>query len=343
MTIRVIGLDIAKHSFQVHAVDEAGRPVACKKLRRSQVISFFQDLPGCLVGIEACASAHHWARELKRLGHDVRLIPPTYVKPFVRRGAKNDASDAAAICEAVSRPAMRFVPIKSQEQQGFLMLHKVRSLLVRQRTMAVCAFRAHMAEFGIIVGQGRQRIFGLIEQMHELEGDGLPAEAQQALLMLADEIRCLDQRISRIEDQLTQIYATHPMCRLLSSVPGIGPITATALVATLGDASAFGSGRELAAWLGLTPRQSSTGGKTRLGRITKQGNPYLRHLLVMGARNVVRYPKARQKLGGGWIDGLLGRKRPMIVAVAVANKLARIIWAMMTSGECYRMRNAASA
>ncbi|WP_315728295.1 MULTISPECIES: IS110 family transposase [unclassified Bradyrhizobium] len=340
MEVATIGLDISKHVFHVHAVDSKGQMTSRQRLRRGEIVSFFSSIEPCLVGIEACATAHHWAREIQRFGHEVRLIPPAYVKPYVRRGAKNDAADAAAICEAVTRPNMRFVPIKSVENQGFLMLHRARGLLVRQRTMAACAIRAHFAEFGIIVGQGRQRVDSLVDLLDD-EALALPANARLALAVLVNQLKELDQQVEAIERELALIQRTNPMAKLLSSIPGIGPITATALAATVPDPTMFRSGREFAAWLGLTPKQNSTGGKDRLGRITKQGDSYLRHLLVIGARNVVRYPKARSRVGGGWIEALLARRRPMVVAIAVANKLARIIWAMMTTGEFYRPKLAA--
>jgi transposase len=340
MEVATIGLDISKHVFHIHAVDSQGQVTNRQRLRRGEIMSFFSSLAPCLVGIEACATAHHWAREIRRFGHDVRLIPPAYVKPYVRRGAKNDAADAAAICEAVTRPNMRYVPIKSVENQGFLMLHRARGLLVRQRTMTSCAIRAHFAEFGIIVGQGRQRVDGLVDLLKDEELT-LPAHARMALTVLVNQLQELDRQVEAIEGELADIQKENPMAKLLSSIPGVGPITATALAATVPDPTMFRSGREFAAWLGLTPRQNSTGGKDRLGRITKQGDSYLRHLLVIGARNVVRYPKARSRVGGGWIEALLERRRPMVVAIAVANKLARIVWAMMTTGEFYRPKLAA--
>lgn len=340
MEVATIGLDISKHVFHVHAVDAQGQVTGRQRLRRGEIVSFFSSLSPCLVGIEACATAHYWAREIQRFGHYVRLIPPAYVKPYVRRGAKNDAADAAAICEAVTHPDMRFVPIKSAENQGFLMLHRARGLLVRQRTMTACAVRARFAEFGVIVGQGRQRVDALVDLLDD-EGLALPANARMALGVLVSQLQDLDQKIGAIEHELAQIQRENPMAKLLSSIPGIGSITSTALAATVPDPTIFRSGREFAAWLGLTPKQNSTGGKDRLGRITKQGDSYLRHLLVIGARNVVRDPKARSSVGGGWIEALLERRRPMIVAVAVANKLARIVWAMMATGEFYRPKLAA--
>jgi len=335
MIASTIGLDLAKHNFHVHAVDAAGLVIKTAALRRSEMIKFFQSAKPCLVGMEACATAHYWARELTKLGHEVKLIPPSYVKPFVRRGAKNDAADAAAICEAVRRPDMRFVAIKSEANQGFLMLHRARGLLVRQRTMAVCAIRAHLAEFGIIFGQGRQRIETIMPSIEEVAAS-LPEHARFALNSLMRTVGELNTQIEGIETKLAEVGRSDPVSNLLSSIPGVGPITSTAIAAIVPNARMFRSGREFAAWLGLTPRQNSSGGTTRLGGITKQGDAYLRHLLVIGARNIVRYPKARAKVGGAWIDALLQRRRPMIVAVAVANKLARIIWAMMTNGEMFR-------
>ncbi|MEQ8784292.1 MAG: IS110 family transposase [Roseibium album] len=335
MTPTVVGLDLAKNVFHVHVADVSGHTVASKRLTRRELLPFLRALPACLVGIEACATAHHWARQLQRFGHDVRLIPPGYVKPYVRRGAKNDAADAAAICEAVTRPNMRFVTIKSEEDQAFLMLHRARGLLVRQRTMAACAIRAHLAEYGIIVAQGRHRVEALLSEMDDKRED-LPDEACFALDVLISKLAALNARIEEIDARLAEIHKTHPICRLLATIPGIGPITATAFAATIPDPSTFRSGREFAAWLGLTPRQNSSGGKSRLGGITKQGDRYLRHLLVLGARTVVRYPKARSRIDAPWTEALLERRRPMVVAVAVANKLARTIWAMLTTGEVFR-------
>lgn len=335
MTPAIVGLDLAKNVFHVHVADPSGKMLESRKLARRAVLSFFRSLPSCLIGIEACATAHYWARELRALGHEVRLIPPGYVKPFVRRGAKNDATDAAAICEAVTRPSMRFVPIKSQEDQAFLMLHRARSLLVRQRTMAACAFRAHLAEYGVVVAQGRHRVDILLERLDELRED-LPEDACFALDALAGQLDSLNRQIDGIDARLAERHKTNAICRLLATIPGIGPITATAFAATIPDPSAFRSGREFAAWLGLTPRQNSSGGKSRLGGITKQGDRYLRHLLVLGARTVVRYPSVRSRVDGPWIEALLARRRPMVVAVAVANKLARTIWAMLSTGETFR-------
>jgi transposase len=339
MEVTTIGLDLAKHWFQVHGINNEGSVIVRKRLRRAEVLGFFAELPPCLVGIEACATAHHWARQIARAGHQVKLMPPAYVKAYVRRG-KNDANDAEAICEAVRRPNMRFVAVKGLDQQAFLMLHRSRELLVRQRSMSACAIRAHLVEFGIIAPQGRHRVDQLAAYLEGEEGKHVPLLARETLRLLIDQLGDLSGRIATLEAELAKLHRIHPIAQLLSTIPGVGPITSTALVATVPDPSVFRSGREFAAWIGLTPRQNSSGGKERLGRITKRGDVYLRHLLVIGARNIVRFPKARAMFGAAWIDSLLGRRRPMVVAVAVANKMARIIWAMMTTGECYRRASA---
>src|SRR5271169_2426777 len=329
-----IGLDIAKSVFQVHGVDVAGAVVIRKRISRSKMLEFFADLAPCLIGIEACPSAHHWGRELQILGHTVKLMPPSYVKAYLKR-SKNDANDAAAICEAVTRPSMRFVPIKSEQQQSGLMLHRSRQLLVRQRTMLSNAIRGHLAEFGIISAKGRNGTVELLEVIANQEDDRIPAVARFSLEVLARQYAATAAEIGVIEKR---IHAWHRSCeesRRLEEIPGVGPIVATALVAEGGDWKAFSSGRSLAAWIGLVPRQHSTGGKERLGGISKQGNRYLRWLLVAGAMAVIRY--ARQH----------GTKRPSccratttrpikVAAVALANKIARMAWAMMVRGERYK-------
>ncbi|TPG46065.1 IS110 family transposase [Roseomonas nepalensis] len=342
MQVATIGLDLAKHWFQVHGVDAAGAPVHRKRLKRAEVLAFFQGLEPCLVGMEACASSHYWAREIARFGHTVRLMPPAYVKPYVKRG-KNDAADAEAICEAVMRPTMRFVAVKTAEQQGLLLLHRARRLLVRQRTMTACAIRSHLAEFGFITGQGIGRVEPLLERLAEKGAERLPGEVRDILLMLAAELATLGERIAQIEARIDEQHRANPVSRLIATIPGIGPITATAIAATVPDAAAFRSGRDFAAWLGLTPRQNSSGGKDRLGSITKRGDTYLRHLLFIGARNVIRYPKARAAAGAAWIEALVARRSKTVAAVALANKMARIAWAMMTSGEVYRSAREATA
>jgi transposase len=327
-----VGLDLAKNVFQVHAIGSDGAILVRRKLRRAEVIGFFADRPGCLVGMEACASAHHWARELIALGHQVRLMPPAYVKPYVKRG-KTDAADAEAICEAVTRPTMRFVAVKSVEQQGVLMLHKSRDLMVRQRTMLINAMRGHLAEYGIVAGVGAGGVTVLLKALHE-EQDKLPVHAQSALHGIAAQLRALTREIDRLEAQIIVWHRADETSRRLATIPGIGPITASAISAAVPDASLFRSGRQFAAWLGLTPRPHSSGGKERLGGISKQGAGYLRRLLVVGATAVMRMTRknaARQP----WLAQLLERKPAKIATVALANKTARIAWAVMTRKEVY--------
>jgi transposase len=334
MEVTTIGLDIAKHVFQVHGADAEGRAIVRKKLRRSEVITSFGGLAPCLVGMEACATAHHWARELQKLGHKVRLVPPAYVKPFVRR-QKNDAADAEAICEAVTRPSMRFVPIKSAEQQGVLMLHRSRDLLIRQRTMLANAIRGHMAEFGFIAKQGTAGLKELVILIEdETNGIILPF-ARLSLLALTAQVQDTSARIAEIEKQIHVWHRSNEVSRRLETIPGIGPIIASAIAATLVDPSMFSSGRQFAAWIGLVPRQHSTGGKERLRGITKQGDPYIRRLLIIGAQAVLRFSRHRAPTSS-WTSALLTRRPVMVVAVALANKMARIAWAVMARNESYR-------
>jgi transposase len=340
--ITTVGLDLAKSVFQVHACDETGAAVVRKKLRRGQVLAFFAGLASCRIGMEACSSAHHWARELEALGHEVRLIPPQYVKPFVKTN-KNDAADAEAIVEAMQRPSMRFAPVKSAEQQSVLMLHRARELLVRQRTMLINAIRGHCGEFGIVAAQGAPNINKLIAIIEDDGDDRLPDLARDALACLIAQLRMAQTRIVALESQLKAWHRTNEASRRLESVPGIGLITATALVATIGDASQFRSGRQLAAWLGLVPRQSSSGGKDRLGRISKRGDGYLRKLLVHGARTVLRWSRGKPAARSGWQQALLARRPACVVLVAMANKTARIVWALLTRGETYRAHTAIAA
>jgi transposase len=332
MPITVVGLDIAKHVFQVHAADAQGHAVAQLRLRRAQVIEYFQALPPCLVGMEACATAHHWARELTALGHDVRLMPPAYVKPYVKRN-KTDAADAEAIAEAVTRPTMRFVAVKSTDQQAALMLHRVRELLVRQRTMLATGLRAHLAEFGIIAPQGIHRVEKLAAEVH---CPTVPGLAREALLLLVDELAILSRRIEELEARLVALHRTDDVSRRLASIPGVGPITAMAIANTVSDPKMFRSGREFAAWLGLTPKSHSSGGKDKLGRISKRGDRYIRHLLYVGAGNAIRFSKARAATGEAWLKGLQERRPPKVVIVALANKMARIAWAIMSHGGYFR-------
>jgi transposase len=343
MQVTTIGLDLAKHVFQVHGVDAEGQPLLRRRLRRSEVIAFFAGLPSCLIGMEACATAHHWARELGRLGHRVRLMPPSYVKPYVKRG-KTDAADAEAICEAVTRPTMRFVPAKTADQQAALVLHRTRDLLVRQRTVLINAIRGHMAEFGIVAPQGATRVGELVAEIVAGEDSGpLPRLARQALLTLVAELEALGRRIKAIEAEIMAWHRANEASRRLATIPGIGPITASAIVATVPDPAVFHSGRQFAAWIGLVPRQNSSGGKERLGGISKQGDRYLRRLLVVGATAVVRHARSRSDAEGNWLRGLLERRPARLASVALANKTARIAWAVLTRGETYRKPGAAMA
>jgi transposase len=327
----VIGLDIAKRVFQVNGVDAAGRAAVRRKLGRGEVLEFFRALPPTLVGIEACGTAHHWAREIGALGHDVRLVPAAYVKPYVKRG-KTDAADAEAICEALTRPTMRFVPVKTAEQQAVLVLHRTRDLLVRQRTMLVNALRGHMAEFGIVARQGGG-ISELLATLREKEAAGLPSLAKKALLGLADEVEALERRTDEVEAAILAWHKGNEASRRLATVSGIGPITASALVATVSEVSNFASARHFAAWIGLVPKQNSTGGKPRQGGSSKAGNRYLRRQLVLGASAVIRHNKAAA--GESWLAGLIARGPRMVAAVAQANKAARIVWALLTRGGTY--------
>ena len=337
--VTTIGLDLAKHVFQVHGVDAEGATVLRKQLRRAQVLAFFGRLPPCLVGLEACATAHYWGRELRALGHEVRLMPAQYVKAYIKRN-KHDAADAEAICEAVQRPTMRFVPVKTADQQAAVLLHRGRERLVRQRTGLVNALRGHLAEFGVIAPQGLRNVGKLIAIVRD-EGDArLPDLARQVLQVLAAQIEQLAAAVAAIEKHLMAWHKSNPVSQRLASVPGIGPIIATAIAATVVEPSGFRSGREFAAWLGLVPRQNSTGGKHRLGGISKRGNQYLRRLLINGASANLLRSKATK--ADPWVIGLRRRRPPLVVAVALANKTARIAWAVMHRHENYQ-RVAAAA
>jgi len=337
MEIITIGIDLAKTLFQIHGVDVGGKVVVRKLLRRSQMLTWFADLPPCVVGMEACSSAHHWARELIKLGHDARLMPPSYVKPYVKRG-KTDAADAEAICEAVRRPTMRFVPIKSPEQQAVLMLHRSRAILMRQRTMTVNALRGHLAEFGIVAGQGSKGLWGLVERVfgNDAENALVPPATRIALGALVSQIRHLQVEIRRIEAELLAWHKTSEASRRLETIPGVGIITATAIAATVTDPAHFTSGRQFAAWLGLTPKPHSSGGKERLGGISKMGDKYLRTLLVVGATSMIRYARGNGAASASWINRLLAKKPARLVSVALANKMARIAWVLLVRKENYR-------
>jgi transposase len=341
MQVTTIGLDIAKNVFQVHGVDAAERVVIRKQLRRSHVLSFFKALPSCLVGMEACATAHYWARELTKLSHQVRLMPAKDVKAYVKRN-KNDAADAEAICEAVRRPTMRFVQFKSAEQQGQLMQHRVRDLLMRQRTQLINALRAHMAELGIVAAQGREGIKELLTIVASEEDVRLPVNAHASLVVLAAGIQAVQTMIGSIEKRIIVQHRSNETSKRLETIPGIGVIGATAIAATVVDPKAFRSGRDLAAWIGLVPREDSTGGKQKLGPISKQGDRYLRRILVVGAHAVLK--RARQQPQKyPWLTQLLARKPFKVVAVALANKMARTAWALLAKGGTYRAPALAAA
>jgi transposase len=342
MEITTIGLDLAKNVFQVHAINGSGEVVVRKALRRAQVLRFFERLAPCLVGIEACGTSHHWAREIKRLGHEVRLMPPAYVKPYVKRG-KSDASDAEAICEAVSRPTMRYVAIKSCEQQAALTVHRTRDLLVRQRTQLVNMIRGLLAEFGIEIRRGITHALSLADRIAAGDLPGIPALAAKMIASLAGQILDLQARLREIERELLAWHRSSDIARRLATIPGVGTICATALAASVTDPHKFRSGRQFAASLGLTPLQHSSGGKERLGRISKMGDKYLRRLLVVGMTSLVRRAKYKPKAVDPWLADMLSRKPARVVTVALANKTARVIWAIMTRGGTYRAPQPAGA
>jgi transposase len=335
MQASTIGLDIAKNVFQVHGVDAAGKVVVARQLRRGQVVAFFKKQPACLVGIEACATAHHWAREIRDLGHTVKLMPASYVKAYVKRN-KNDAADAAAICEAVTRPSMRFVPIKTVEQQATLMLHRARDLLIRQRTQTINALRAHLAELGMVAATGSDGVKTLINIVTDETGAWLlPLPMKQALHTLVAQLAGLQEQIKQLEYDIRATHRANEVAQRLETIPGVGILGATAIAATVADASVFRSGREFAAWIGLVPRQNSTGGKERLGSISKQGDRYLRRLMIIGAMAVIRQAHSHPDKNP-WLSKLLATKPIKVAAVALANKTARIAWAIMQRGGTYQ-------
>ena len=337
MEITTIGLDLAKSVFQLHAVDANGDVVWRKKLRRTALLDALAKIPPCLVGIEACATSHYWAREISALGHQVRLMPPAYVKAYLRR-QKNDAADAEAICEAVQRPMMRFVPVKSAERQAVLVLHRSRELLVRQRTMLINAIRGHCAEFGLIAAQGVRNVSELTKRVRLADQAVLPEMAKNAMVLLAEQLETLDMQIQRLNRRLLVWHRQDQASQRLATIPGIGVISATALAASVTDPAQFRSGREFSASLGLVPRQNSSGGKDRLGRISKMGDRYLRKLLVVGATSVVRRARTADSAASNWVRGLLERKPTRLVTVAMANKTARIVWAVLARGEVYQAK-----
>jgi transposase len=330
-----IGVDLAKNVFQVHGIDGLGAVIIGRQLRRSQMLPFFKKQPPCLVGMEACATAHHWARQLVALGHAVKLMPPKYVKPYVKRN-KNDMADAEAICEAVTRPTMRFVEIKTRDQQSVLMLHRTRQLFVRQRTTLINALRAHLAEFGIVAGVGRNGLERLLKVIEDGEDDRVPAAARDCLLALRDQLEMVKGQVLDADRHILAWHRSSEVSQRLDDIPGVGPLIATALVASVPDPHVFKSGRDLAAWIGLVPKQNSTGGKDRLGHISKAGNRYLRMLLVVGALSVIRRAKQVGYTRRPWLTKLLQRRSTKIAAIALANKIARTAWAMMAHGTFYQ-------
>jgi transposase len=326
-----IGIDTSKHVFQVHGVNAAEQPVLRKTLRRGQLERFFTSRPPTLIGLEACGASHHWARLLQSLGHEVRLLPPQYVKPYVKRG-KNDAADAEAICEAMSRPSMRFVPVRSMQNQAELMLLTARDLLLKQKTMLINAIRGHAAEFGVTGRKGANNIAAL----HELiaSNDAVPELAREILRQLFEQVQSLEQQARTLEKKLVAWHRSNKCSRRLATIPGVGPIGATAMAMKVSDPRIFKSARHFAAWLGLTPKDHSTAGRHRLGVITRAGDEMLRRLLVNGATAVIQC--ARPGRSSPWLLNLLARKPKKLVAVALANKIARIAWVLMTRDEDYR-------
>jgi transposase len=334
-TITAIGLGIAKSVYQVHGIDAQGNVIVRRQVKRRYVLAFFQKLPPCLVGIEACASSHHWSRELQSLGHTVRLMPPAYVKPYVKR-QKNDAADAEAICEAVTRANMRFVATKTPEQQSCLMLHRTRHLFIRQQTAVINVIRAHLAEFGIVAPVGRKGVEELLDVVADSNDDRLPEVARACLAALGAQLRRLKGQILEFDRQIMAWHRSNEASMRLDATPGVGPMLATALVACVADPNVFRSGRNFSAWIGLVPKQHSSGGKDRLGSISKQGDRYLRSLFMAGALAVIRYAKINGTKRRPWLTALLARRPVKVAAIALANKIARMVWAMMARGERYK-------
>jgi len=333
--VTTIGLDIAKSVFQVHGVDAEGKAVIRRQLKRRDILAFFQKLPSCLIGIEACASSHHWSRELQALGHTVRLMPPAYVKPYVKRH-KNDAADAEAICEAVTRANMRFVATKTPEQQSCLMLHRTRHLFIRQQTAVINSIRAHLAEFGIVAPVGRNGVEELLGVVADPSDKRVPEVARACIAALGAQLRVLKVQILEFDRMINAWHRSSETSKRLDEIPGVGPALATALVASVADPKAFRSGRDFSAWIGLVPKQHSSGGKDKLGNISKQGDRYLRSLFTAGALAVIRYAKIHGTKHRPWLTALLARRPTKVAAIALANKIARMAWAMMAKGERYK-------
>jgi transposase len=341
MKVTTVGIDLAKNVFQVHGVNEHGKPELKKQLKRQQVMEFFANMAPCLIGMEACGSAHHWARKLQALGHTVRLMAPQFVKPYVKTN-KNDAADAEAICEAVARPNMRFVPIKNVEQQAVLALHRVRQGFVKARTAQANQIRGLLAEFGLIIPQGIAHIAKRVPELIEDASNELPGKMRLLVQRLVEHLKTLDDQVTEIEAQIVSWHRDNEQSRRLAQVPGIGPITASAVVASLSDAKSFDSGRQAAAWVGLVPRQNSSGGKNVLLGISKRGDTYLRTLLIHGARSVIYAAQRKKDKLDGWLGRLIERRGPNVAAVALANKNMRIVWALLAHDREFRADHAAA-
>ena len=342
MKVTTIGIDLAKNIFQVHGVDERGKAVLKKALKRAQVVPFFANLKPRLIGMEACGSAHYWARKLQGLGHNVKLMAPQFVKPYVKTN-KHDAADAEAICEAVTRPTMRFVPIKNDEQQAILAVHRARQGFVKARTAQANQIRGLLAEYGIVIPQGIHHLATHLPDILEDGGNGLPGTFRQLIDRLGRHLKELDRQVHELEEQIQAWHRANEASRKLAEIPGIGPITASALVASIGDAKNFDDGRQLAAWLGLVPRQYSSGGKQTLLGISKRGDTYLRTLLIHGARAVIRVAERKVDHVGRWLTGVMGRRNKNVAAVALANKNARIVWALLAHDREYTRDYGAAA
>ena len=330
--VHYVGIDIAKNVFHAHGADRAGHGLIRRQLRRGELLRFFANLPPCAIGMEACATAHHWARELSKLGHDCKLIPARYVKAYLKTN-KNDARDAEAICEALQRPTMHFVPVKSVDQQAVLTLHRSRELLISQRTQLGNSIRSQLAEFGVYLRLGSWTLTKQIADLGSQESDRVPASVRSLIELLLEQWKEVQKRVLHLEREIERWHRASEQSKRLAEIPGVGPITASAMLATVGNIHAFRSARHFAAWLGLVPKQHSTGGKPLLGSISKRGDGYLRRLLVHGAQAVMRWHRARPRERRPWLDELLRRRPVNVVAVAVANKNARTIWALLTRGE----------